>query len=225
MANVADVLPERVAQHVEVGVDGCWRWTRALNGAGYGVAWWDAKLWRTHRLAWIGAGRELIDGMVLDHLCRNRDCCNPDHLRQVTRGENVLADGSLSNAARRKAQTHCLRGHELSGDNVRLYRNKRECKACVAIRDASRKPGRRCLDCGAEANGTRCRPCYAKYRSRYGARWREISMAQRASEPQCRWCGSTGDLTADHIVPGELSGGLQTLCRSCNARRRHGATA
>jgi len=37
-------------------------------------------------------------------------------------------------AARRKAKTHCINGHPLSGDNVRFRENgKRNCKACQDI--------------------------------------------------------------------------------------------
>jgi hypothetical protein len=41
---------------------------------------------------------------------------------------------------------------------------------------------------------------------------------------RCAFCGSTEDLTIDHIYPRILGGGhgednLQTLCRSCNSRK------
>ena len=41
---------------------------------------------------------------------------------------------------------------------------------------------------------------------------------------RCRYCGSTNDLTLDHIVPvsrrgDNSSSNLQTLCRSCNSRK------
>lgn len=40
----------------------------------------------------------------------------------------------------------------------------------------------------------------------------------------CRACGSTDDLTVDHVIPRAKGGGhelanLQTLCRSCNSRK------
>lgn len=41
---------------------------------------------------------------------------------------------------------------------------------------------------------------------------------------QCLCCGSTTDLTLDHIIPlnlgGKHKGNLQTLCRSCNSRKK-----
>lgn len=35
-----------------------------------------------------------------------------------------------ANAAKKRAQTHCKRGHELSGDNLYLYQGRRHCRAC-----------------------------------------------------------------------------------------------
>jgi hypothetical protein len=37
-------------------------------------------------------------------------------------------------SAMQARQTHCKRGHPLSGENVRLYRNTRVCRACKAMR-------------------------------------------------------------------------------------------
>jgi len=31
----------------------------------------------------------LIDGLMIDHMCGNRGCVNPDHLRQVSNQANV----------------------------------------------------------------------------------------------------------------------------------------
>jgi hypothetical protein len=69
------------------------------------------------------------DGLVLDHLCRVRNCVRPEHLEVVTFRENVLrGEGSSANRAR---QTHCYKGHLLEGENVYTPHNgKRGCKTC-----------------------------------------------------------------------------------------------
>ena len=42
----------------------------------------------SHRAIWAATGGILEDRKVLNHLCSNRRCCNPDHLEQVSSGEN-----------------------------------------------------------------------------------------------------------------------------------------
>jgi 5-methylcytosine-specific restriction protein A len=55
----------------------------------------------------------------------------------------------------------------------------------------------------------------------YGRDWRRIRRIVRA--PTCEACGTTADLTVDHITPQSLGGthalaNLRTLCRSCHGR-------
>jgi hypothetical protein len=71
-------------------------------------------------------------GKEPDHLCRVRRCCNPDHMELVTSRENVLR--GVSPAANNARKTHCNRGHELTGNNVRIYKNRRICLACDKLR-------------------------------------------------------------------------------------------
>lgn len=43
-----------------------------------------------HRAAWLAIRGPIEDAsLVLDHLCRNRACCNPDHLELVSNIENI----------------------------------------------------------------------------------------------------------------------------------------
>ena len=67
---------------------GCWEWQGALN-QGYGVATCDGERGRVHRLVYARLVGEPPAGLDLDHLCRNRKCCNPLHLEPVTRAENL----------------------------------------------------------------------------------------------------------------------------------------
>jgi len=100
-------------KRIEVDANGCWNWMAALNKGGYGVTTCKAKWILTHRLMYAWAVGPLPKGRSwnLDHLCRNRRCCNPWHTELVTIGENVLRGTGISATNARK--THCKFGHEL----------------------------------------------------------------------------------------------------------------
>jgi hypothetical protein len=65
-------------------------------------------------------------GLVIDHLCRNRACVNPEHLEAVTPRENNLRSTSVSGLNARK--TACPKGHPYD------YRvgttGSRDCRIC-----------------------------------------------------------------------------------------------
>lgn len=68
----------------------CHIWCGTKNERGYGLAKWagsDAHL--AHRITWEIQNGPVPEGLELDHLCRQRDCVNPDHLEAVTHSENM----------------------------------------------------------------------------------------------------------------------------------------
>jgi hypothetical protein len=63
------------------------------------------------------------DGLVIDHLCLNKGCVNPDHMELVTIGENVKRHFRL--------MTHCKSGrHEFTEANTITHHGRRQCRAC-----------------------------------------------------------------------------------------------
>lgn len=72
--------------------DGCWNWTGYINDHGYGRPRFrvDGKSYflRAHRLAYEFLVGPIPDGLHLDHICHNRRCVNPDHLRPVNNKQN-----------------------------------------------------------------------------------------------------------------------------------------
>lgn len=70
--------------------DGCWLWTGAVNGAGYGIVVWATKCYRVHKLMnERHEGTPVEPGLEVDHKCSHRACCNPAHLERVTKSENL----------------------------------------------------------------------------------------------------------------------------------------
>jgi hypothetical protein len=63
---------------------GCWVWRRTRSKAGYGQMYIDGKMVYAHREYYESYVADIPPGLVIDHLCRNRACCNPDHLEPVT---------------------------------------------------------------------------------------------------------------------------------------------
>lgn len=132
-------IVERIQAQVQVDVNGCWVWLGSKDRAGYGQTMYLGKVRRAHRVSYEVLVAPIPEGLVLDHLCRNRSCVNPAHLEPVTQREN-LRRGDTLNAAN-VLKTHCPRGHPYSGDN--LYRDPthgfRRCRACASEREANRE--------------------------------------------------------------------------------------
>ncbi len=125
-----------LTDRISIG-DGCWEWLGNTDRNGYGIAMSGSRIGgnkrrvaRAHRLSYSLLVGHIPDGLVIDHLCRNRRCVRPEHLEAVTFTENVLRGESF--AAKQKRQTNCKRGHPLSGRNlyVRPDTGDRQCKAC-----------------------------------------------------------------------------------------------
>lgn len=118
--------------------DGCWEWKGKKRPDGYGVCTkmvgGKTQYFRVHRLTYMEAKGEIPKGLVLDHLCRNPSCVNPDHLEAVTHTENKRR--GMGVAALNERKIFCKRGHKLDGDNLlRLPRSggrfHRNCRTCV----------------------------------------------------------------------------------------------
>ena len=77
----------------------CWFWIAPLNSGGYGTFYWKGKRVGAHRAAYELFRGPIPDDREIDHLCRNRDCVNPDHLDLVTHRENLLRGRTTPAAA------------------------------------------------------------------------------------------------------------------------------
>ena len=123
---------KRFAAKLQVDTEkGCLLWTGATNNAGYGFMSAAGRVLSAHRLAyehWVGP---VPAGLVLDHLCRVRRCCAPDHLEAVTQSVNLRRGHMLCGAANPSGRkTHCPQGHAYSEENTYHNAGRRHCRQC-----------------------------------------------------------------------------------------------
>lgn len=98
-------------------------------------------------------------------------------------------------------------------------------KPCLSCGDLS--PASYCPTCNAERLRVRERRRGTTKQLGYGSSWKRLSAKARRLQPFCSTCGTSDDLTADHIIPLARSDRtakvtieqVAVLCRSCNARK------
>lgn len=162
---------------------GCWEWQGATTN-GYGAAWSGGgrgigRVRMAHRLFY-----ELIVGdvgdAVLDHLCRNRRCVNPEHLEPTTHQVNILR--GVGATAANAAKTHCPQGHTYA-DHAYVKSGRRICGICSPTtgKQGQQRTWTSCIhdhEFTAEntyirPNGSRaCRTCRVERKRRYRAEGR-----------------------------------------------------
>ena len=107
----------------------CLEWVGYVMPNGYGSFSVNRTTTYTHRWLyehWVGP---IPEGLELDHLCRNRVCCNPKHLEAVPHLVNVQRGEA---GKRDRDKTHCPQGHPYAGEHLYVNPNtgKRLCRTC-----------------------------------------------------------------------------------------------
>ena len=138
--NVMSELPERFWDKVNK-TDDCWLWTGKIDD-GYGRFSYKGISYLVHRLVVATLKEPVLTGMVVDHICKVRNCCNPNHLRQVTISENTKMKQTQDDP------TSCINGHPLVGEDAQIHISERRtrhngettsitCKVCNSVRRLS----------------------------------------------------------------------------------------
>lgn len=125
----------------------CWLWTGGRS-KGYGLTTWQGRTISAHRLAYAALVGRIPPGKELDHICRNRACVRPDHLRIATHYDNVMAGANFTATNARKFC--CPKGHP------------------YAVVKGKKRTQRKCLTCKLEAMAAKRRQArMAKWEQRW----------------------------------------------------------
>jgi hypothetical protein len=110
---------ERFWSKVDKGGE-CWEWIGSIGGHGYGTFYAGPKTYvPAHRFAYVTTYGEIPTSIHVDHICRNRRCVNPKHLRAATHKQNI----ENHNGARRNSKSG-IRG---------VYRDETRRKWCASV--------------------------------------------------------------------------------------------
>lgn len=126
-----------------IALDACWLWEGRLDGKReYGVFYFrheGTRNWKVaHRVAYELLIGPIPEGLMLDHLCRNGRCVNPDHLEPVTCLINTQR-GFLGRRRRRDGE--CMNGHKHTPETSWIdSRGYTQCRICERSR---KRPDRR----------------------------------------------------------------------------------
>lgn len=116
----------------------CWDWQGSHTAGGYPKFMVNGRYTYVYRFVYELLRDEIPANLTIDHLCRNKSCCNPWHLEPVTNRVNVQR-GRVHDPV----LTHCKRGHEFTPANTYIARNPygRVCRACRAAAARAKKQG------------------------------------------------------------------------------------
>ena len=123
----------------------CWEWLSSTSNTGYGQLSVKNIPRAAHRMSYEYFNGPIPEGLWVDHVCMNKSCVNPNHLRLVT--PQVSSTENTNGVGAKNAQkTHCKNGHEYSKENTHIHKlGGRRCKTCVREYDNKRKQRARAL--------------------------------------------------------------------------------
>ena len=126
----------------KIDTNECMLYAGFKSPTGYGYAFGT----QAHRVMYENFNGELIDGMQIDHLCRERSCINPDHLEQVTPKINTHRS-KFTLAFINAQKTECVRGHEYTKENtyinnVKTVTGLKQYRSCLTCKNESGRKAR-----------------------------------------------------------------------------------
>lgn len=163
--NLDNTIYQKFLKRIKIDKNGCWLFTKSVNPKGYATFGYSIgrglyEKIRAHRYSFEIHKGKIPESLVIDHLCRVKNCVNPEHLDAVTQEVNInrgemrakqkekighLLPDLMRNAQKKRIamqleKTHCKNGHLYTPETTRMYvksNRKNLSRACLLCRRAT----------------------------------------------------------------------------------------
>lgn len=136
-------VAERFWDKVHKG-ESCWQWQGKPTSEGYGIFGVDGKRVYAHRFSYEISKGSIPGGALIDHICHNRMCVKPEHLRIATMKqnlENLRGANANSSSGIRGVYLHKKSGlwagrvkHNYETHSVGYFKTKEEADTATAAK-------------------------------------------------------------------------------------------
>lgn len=199
---------------------GCWLWTGATNGRGYGAVRLGGRIVGAHRAWFERAHGPIPSGKVVRHRCDTPLCVNPQHLISGDQRDNVADMDSRGRRGTLHGEANAR--HRFSDEEVAVIRarlDSGERQVDVALSYGVRRSTIQNIGCGRSRSlPTRAPVPPTDRRAMTGARRQRLIAAHgdQCAYPQCE---VRDGLEIDHTIALALGGpdsdaNCRPLCRA-----------
>lgn len=117
----------RFQKYIELDIlSGCWLWKGCITKKGYGLFKFNNVSLGAHRFSYQYWNGDIPKQLQIDHLCRTRNCVNPEHLEVISIKENIRRGISYN-----QELTYCKNGHKFTKENTMIrLTGGRMCRSC-----------------------------------------------------------------------------------------------
>ncbi len=77
----------KIKEGLKIKNCGCWEYKNIPKAGGYIWVSYNGKIYQSHRISFFA--NKYYTNSHINHLCRNKKCCNPDHLEETTASKNT----------------------------------------------------------------------------------------------------------------------------------------
>lgn len=130
--------PQSLKARIQVQENGCWLYPGEPTKNGYVRLNYQRRKIMSHRFFYEHLRGIIPDDKECDHLCKNRSCCNPNHIELVDRATNARKQDHFL-----RSKTHCPQGHAYDEANT-VYTTRqdggkrRHCRECMRLYNAKK---------------------------------------------------------------------------------------